>query len=411
VTVSATDSDAAVFLDPFEPGFFDDPYRQYTRLRQQAPVHRSPLGPWTLSRYDDVSRLLRDPSLSVVDDNASTDPTGALFDAAGIARQRRGTRAILNLDPPDHTRIRRLVSKAFTPGRIKALLPRIGRLVDGLLDELARAPKPDLIGGLAFPLPFAVISEMLGMPDADRLQMRAWSHTLVKFLEPVVLPDELPALVEAGDRMDAHLRDAIAWKRANPADDLLSALIAVEEEGDVLREDELLDQVRLLFVAGHETTVNLIGNGMLALLRNPDQLDLLRREPGLAVNGVDELLRYDSPVQFSRRITTSDIEIGGRRIERGSIVFALLGAANRDPAHFGPDAHRLDLRRREAPHHVSFGGGIHHCLGAVLARTEGRVAIGSLVKRFPRLELATDQPAWNGRMVLRGLDELPVTLG
>ena len=411
MTVSATDSDAAVFLDPFEPGFFDDPYRQYTRLRQQAPVHRSPLGPWTLSRYDDVSRLLRDPSLSVVDDNASTDPTGALFDAAGIARQRRGTRAILNLDPPDHTRIRRLVSKAFTPGRIKALLPRIGRLVDGLLDELARAPKPDLIGGLAFPLPFAVISEMLGMPDADRLQMRAWSHTLVKFLEPVVLPDELPALVEAGDRMDAHLRDAIAWKRANPADDLLSALIAVEEEGDVLREDELLDQVRLLFVAGHETTVNLIGNGMLALLRNPDQLDLLRREPGLAVNGVDELLRYDSPVQFSRRITTSDIEIGGRRIERGSIVFALLGAANRDPAHFGPDAHRLDLRRREAPHHVSFGGGIHHCLGAVLARTEGRVAIGSLVKRFPRLELATDQPAWNGRMVLRGLDELPVTLG
>ncbi|HZP27422.1 MAG TPA: cytochrome P450 [Acidimicrobiia bacterium] len=409
--MSATDSDAAVFLDPFEPGFFDDPYRQYTRLRQQAPVHRSPLGPWTLSRYDDVSRLLRDPSLSVVDDNASTDPTGALFDAAGIARQRRGTRAILNLDPPDHTRIRRLVSKAFTPGRIKALLPRIGRLVDGLLDELARAPKPDLIGGLAFPLPFAVISEMLGMPDADRLQMRAWSHTLVKFLEPVVLPDELPALVEAGDRMDAHLRDAIAWKRANPADDLLSALIAVEEEGDVLREDELLDQVRLLFVAGHETTVNLIGNGMLALLRNPDQLDLLRREPGLAVNGVDELLRYDSPVQFSRRITTSDIEIGGRRIERGSIVFALLGAANRDPAHFGPDAHRLDLRRREAPHHVSFGGGIHHCLGAVLARTEGRVAIGSLVKRFPRLELATDQPAWNGRMVLRGLDELPVTLG
>jgi cytochrome P450 len=233
---------------------------------------------------------------------------------------------------------------------------------------------------------------------------------MVKFLEPMVMPEELPALIAAGDHMDLHLREAIAWKRANPADDLLSALIAVEEEGDVLSEDELLDQVRLLYIAGHETTVNLIGNGTLALLRNRDQLELLHHDPMLIVNGVDELLRYDSPVQFSRRITLADVEIDGHTIEQGSFVFTLLGAANHDPAHFGGTVDQLDLRRRDAPHHLSFGGGIHHCLGAVLARTEGRVAIGALIRRYPDVELATDTPAWNGRLVLRGLDELPVAL-
>jgi cytochrome P450 len=251
---------------------------------------------------------------------------------------------------------------------------------------------------------------MLGMPESDRVQLREWSHTIVKFLEPIVLPEELPVLMAAGDRMDEHIAEAIAWKRANPADDLLSALIAVEEEGDVLSEAELLDQVRLLYIAGHETTVNLIGNGTLALLRNREQLELLHDDPTLIVNAVDELLRYDSPVQFSRRIAMRDFEVDGHAIGRGSFVFTLLGAANRDPAHFGADADTLDLRRRDAPHHLSFGGGIHHCLGAVLARTEARVAIGALVRRFPAMEAATDRPAWNGRIVLRGLDELPVSL-
>jgi cytochrome P450 len=416
--VSATDADAApgsgLYLNPFEPGFFDNPYAQYARLREEAPVHQSPLGPWTLTRYDDVSRLLRDPSLSVVDANASTDRRADLFEAVETERARRGSRAILNLDPPDHTRIRRLVSKAFTPSRIDALVPRIEHLVNELLDALveqsAGGEPVDLIRGLAFPLPFAVISEMLGMPETDRDQLRDWSHTIVKFLEPMVLPEELPGLIAAGDRMDEHISDAIAWKRANPADDLLSALIAVEEEGDVLSEDELLDQVRLLYIAGHETTVNLIGNGTLALLRHRDQLELLHHDPTLIVNAIDELLRYDSPVQFSRRITLADMDIAGHRIEQGSFVFTLLGAANRDSAHFGPTVDQLDLRRRDAPHHLSFGGGIHHCLGAVLARTEGRIAIGALVRRFPGVELATDAPAWNGRMVLRGLDELPVSL-
>ena len=401
-------ADEQIFLNPFEPGFFDDPYAQYRRLRELRPVHQSPLGPWTLTRYEDVSRLLRDPSLSVEDANATDDRRGGLF--PDDDRQRRGSLAILNLDPPDHTRIRRLVNKAFTPRRVEHLVPRVEQLVGKMLDAVAPNRAMDVIGDLAFPLPFAVISEMLGMPEADRDQLRGWSHTLVKTLEPLLTPEEVPELMAASDAMVEHVTAAIEWKRGSPADDLLSAMIAVEEEGDRLSTEELIAQVILLFVAGHETTVNLIGNGTLALLRHPDQLAALRNDPALIANAIEELLRYDSPVQFSRRITLEPMEIDGQHIEPGSFVFTMLGAANHDPAHFGDDADELDLRRRDAPHHLSFGGGIHHCLGAVLARTEARVAIGALVQRFSKIALVDDSPAWNGRLVLRGLDTLPVTL-
>lgn len=399
-----------VFLNPFEPGFFDNPYSQYRRLREQRPVNHSPLGPWTLTRYDDVSRLLRDPSLSVEPANATEDQRAELFPDDEERRQ-RGSLAILNLDPPDHTRLRRLVSKAFTPKRVEELVGRVQHLVNEMFDAVEPHGEMDVIADLAFPLPFAVISEMLGMPEADRDELRTWSHTLVKTLEPLLTPDEVPELLAASDAMVEHVTAAIEWKRGTPADDLLSAMIAVEEEGDRMSTPELIAQVVLLFIAGHETTVNLIGNGMLALLRHPDQLAALQADPELIGNAVEELLRYDSPVQFSRRIALQDIDIDGQRIEQGSFIFTMLGAANHDPAHFGPDADELDLRRRDAPHHVSFGGGIHHCLGAVLARMEARIAIGSFVRRFPGVALATSEPAWNGRLVLRGLDALPVTLG
>ena len=405
-----TTADQELFLNPFEPGFFDDPYDQYRRLRELRPVHQSPLGPWTLTRYDDCSRLLRDPSLSVDEQHSAYNGREEMFAAAGVERRNRGTRAILNIDPPDHTRIRRLVSKAFTPRRIEELLPHVQSLVDGMLDAATARGEMDVIADLAFPLPFAVISEMLGMPQADSLQLRDWSHTLVTSLEPLTPPDEIPKMMSASDNMVAHVDAAIEWKRREPADDLLSAMIAAEEEGDRLTSDELRDQVILLFVAGHETTVNLIGNGTLALLRHPDQLERLRSQPDLIGNAIDELLRFDSPVQFTRRIALQHIEVDGQRIEPGSFIFTILGAANHDPEHFGDDADALDLTRRDAPHHISFGGGIHHCLGAVLARAEARIAIGSLVPRFPELALATDAPAWNGRIVLRGLDALPVTL-
>jgi cytochrome P450 len=420
VKIAETEAEAGdeIFLNPFAPGFFDNPYAQYRDLRELAPVHQSPLGPWTLLRYEDCSRLLRDPSLSVEEANIRDGGSARreLFAAAGYDRPDRGSLAILNLDPPDHTRIRRLASKAFTPRRVEALVPRVQALVDEMLDDSVRNAgvrdgQMDVIADLAFPLPFAVISEMLGMPDGNRDELRGWSHTMVKSLEPMITPEDVPELIDASDRMIEHVHAAIEWKRRDPADDLLSALIAAEEEGDRLSTEELVAQVILLFIAGHETTVNLIGNGMLALLRNPDQLQLLASTPEVIGNAIEELLRFDSPVQFTRRVALAPFELDGNPVEPGTLIFTILGAANHDPEHFGPSADQLDLTRRNAPHHLSFGGGIHHCLGAVLARMEARIAIGTIARRFPGVTLATDTPAWNGRLVLRGLDALPVRLG
>jgi cytochrome P450 len=402
-------------LNPFEPGFFDDPYSQYRAVREQDPVHRSPIGAWLLMRYDDVQRVLRDPSLSVEEKHATVArPADPEIQALLERRAERVDRAMLNLDPPDHHRLRRLVAKVFTPRTVEALRPRVQQLVDEHLDAaVARGTgEMDVIADLAFPLPFVVISEMLGVPDTgDRLQLREWSGALVRTFDPIITVDEVKAAFEAGDNMRAFLTDVIAWKRDHPADDVLTALIAAEDEGDRLSPEELEAQTSLLFIAGHETTVNLVGNGVLALLRHRDQLEVLQRDPSLDANAVEELLRYDSPVQMSRRITLAELEIGGHVIEPGTFVMTCLGAANHDPEHFGPDADGLDLRRPNANEHVSFGGGVHNCLGAHLARLEGQVAIGTLVRRFPALDLATDRAEWNGRIVLRGLARLPVSLG
>jgi cytochrome P450 len=395
-------------LDPFVPGFFADPYAQYAALRRSDPVHHSALGPWLCTRYEDCVRLLRTPGLSVEDRHAGVDRRAGRY-APDDPRRERGTRAILNLDPPDHTRLRRLVVRAFTPRRVEALGPRIDVLVDRALDAGAAAGGFDVITDLAFPLPFTVISEMLGVPDHDGQYLRDVSHTLVRALEPLVTEDD-DALRAASDAMHDAVETMIAEKRAAPGDDLLTALIEVRDDGDALSDAELHDQVTLLYIAGHETTVNLIGNGVWSLLRHPDQLARLRADPGLVGNAVEELLRYDAPVQFSRRITRTDVTVGDVTIPAGSFVFTVLGAANRDPAHFGPDADRLDLGRTLAPQHLAFGGGIHHCLGAVLARAEARAAIGGLVRRFPRLAPTDAPPDWNGRLVLRGLESLPVTL-
>ena len=269
----------------------------------------------------------------------------------------------------------------------------------------------EVIADLAFPLPFQVISDMLGMPDADRDELRGWAHTLTLGLEPLLAQLHVDDIMDASDHMNDHVLEAIEWKRAHPADDLLTALIDAEHEGERLTADELVDQVVLLFIAGHETTVNLIGNGTLALLRNRAQLERWQRDPSIATTAIDELLRYDAPVQFSRRVTTVDVDVDGRTIAAGTFVFVVLGSANRDPAHWGDDADTVDLTRAGAAQHVSFGSGVHHCLGAALARLEGRIALGTLVERFPEMELAADEPKWNGRLTLRGLDELPVSLG
>ncbi|MCU1467106.1 MAG: cytochrome [Actinomycetia bacterium] len=403
-----------VMLNPFEPGFFEDPYSQYKLVREQDPVHFSPIGAIALFRYEDVHRVLRDPSLSVDEDKLLPLAVDADPDIAAMLAERRegGSHNMLNLDPPDHHRLRRLVSKVFTPRTVEELRPRVQQLVDEHLDiALASGGDVDLIAGLAFPLPFIVISEMLGIPEGrDRSQLREWSGAVVKTFDPILTRDEILASFDAIDNINAYITEVIAWKREHPSDDLLSALIAAEDEGDRLSEIELMEQVLLLYVAGHETTVNLIGNGTLALLRNRDQLDLLTTDPAVDTTFVDELLRYDSPVQMSRRITVAPYELGGRSIAPGSIVMTCLGAANRDPEKWGETADGLDLRRTNARDHMSFGGGFHSCLGAHLARLEGQVAMTTLVRRFPRVELATDTPAYNGRIVLRGLAELPVTL-
>jgi cytochrome P450 len=410
VSETATESEPVAF-NPFEAGFFDDPYRQYAELREHDPVHRSPLEVWVLFRYDDIVRVLRDPSLSVQIDNAAPTARMQMFaEQAPAEAQERGAHSILNVDPPDHTRLRRLVSKAFTPKMVHELRPRIQELVDDALDTMAASGEADVIGDLAFPLPFTVISEMLGMPDGNRDEVRGWSHTLTKTLDPILSPEEVQAALVAANNMQAHILDVLAWKRDHPADDLLTGLLAAEDEGDRLSEVELLDQVLLLYVAGHETTVNLIGNATLALLGHPDQLEKLRSDPALDAGAVEELLRYDSPVQFSRRITTAELQVDDTTIPAGTFTLTCLGSANHDDARWGPTADELDITRPDAGQHMSFGNGIHHCLGSSLARTEAQVAIGTLVRRFPDLALA-GEPERNGRVVLRGLESLPVTVG
>ena len=296
---------------------------------------------------------------------------------------------------------------------IEELRPRVQELVDQYLDaaEARGTGEMDVIADLAFPLPFTIISEMLGIPDdGDREQLREWSGAIVKGFDPILSPDEMREMVVASDALWNLANDLVEWKRANPGDDLLTGMIAAEDEGDRLTSDELVEQLILLYVAGHETTVNLIGNGTLALLRNRDQLELLQQDPSVEATMADELLRYDSPVQMSRRVTLADYEIDGRRIEAGSLLMTCLGSANRDPARWGDTAAQLDLRRADANQHMSFGGGVHSCLGAHLARLEGREAISRLVRRFPTLELATDELEWNGRIVLRGLRALPLRI-
>jgi cytochrome P450 len=397
-------------FNPFAPGFTDDPYPHYARVRELAPVHADPFGYWLLTRYEDVSWLLR-AGLSVEDRNVAGGPMLEFRESLFGEQERMPASGLsmLDRDPPDHTRLRKLVSKAFTPRAIEALRPRITALVDQMLDEVAAAGRVDLVDALAFPLPFAVIAEMLGTPAADHQRIRELSGTVVRSLEPVADPELAAAITAADAELREIAAEMIAWKRANPAGDLLTALINAEDDGDVLDDSELIAQTLLLYIAGHETTVNLIGGGTLALLTHPGQLATLRERPELVPGAVEELLRYDSPVQASRRITLESVTVRGTEIPAGAFVMASLAAANRDKEFWGPDADNLDVTRPNARQHLSFGGGPHHCLGASLARLEATIVFEHLINRFPNLRQDGDV-IWNGRFNLRGPARLPVTV-
>ncbi len=406
-------TDTAIpFFNPLDAGYVENPYPHLTEMREHDPVHLTLVNQWVLFRYDDTFRLLRDPAMSVNDASIEIHDVErvAAFEAmandAGV--ELRESTSILNVDPPDHTRLRRLVSKAFTPSTIEALRPMVQSMVDTMLDRMADQGTTDVVTELAFPLPFDVISEMLGMPESDKDQIAAWSGAIVRTIDPMISDEQIFEALVAQQRMDEHIDGVIAWKREHPADDLLTALIDAEEDGDTLSSVELRDQVSLLFIAGHETTVNLIGTGIYELLRHPDQLALLRDDPALDVPAIDELLRYVSPVQFSRRVTLAATEFGGKVIPKGMFVLAGLAASNRDPEKWGPSADSLDLTREGAGQHLSFGSGSHFCLGSSLAKLEAQEAIGRFVRRFPGARLAGDV-TWNGRINLRGLERLPMT--
>jgi pimeloyl-[acyl-carrier protein] synthase len=392
--------------NPFLPEFRRDPYPFYRRLREADPIHWNPPGIWILTRHADAVWLLRNTTMS--SDFRNSELYAIFREMQGIDPADERTPSMLFRDPPDHTRLRRLVTKAFTMNRIEGMRPHMQEIVDRLVGDALEKGEMDVVADLAYPLPVRVICEMLGVPEEDHHRFHVWSKDLVATLDPMVGPDVMARAMVSGTAFDEYFVDLIAKRRREPKDDLLTALIQAEEEGGHLSEEELLTQLVLLLVAGHETTVNLISNGMLALLQSPGELRRLRDDPSIIKPAVEELLRYYPPVQLTGRIALQDMEMDGRRVRRGQQVVALVGAANRDPSVFA-DPDRLDLTR-EPNHHVAFGGGIHHCLGSSLARIEGQVALATLVRRTGAIELLTDDPVWKETITLRGLAQLPVRL-
>lgn len=397
-----------VFFNPLDPAVHADPYPQYRLLREQDPVHQGPLGFWIISRYQDIAAALRDPRFGHAMDETAV--MLKIMEGPGSITIDEFSRWMLFRDPPDHTRLRKLVSKAFTPRAVELLRPRIqaivDRLVDDLVAQLADGGVADLVEGLALPLPVTVISELLGVPDEDRAQAREWAEAVAQALDPIVTEEQALRSDAAVVELTAYLKEVIAERRRSPGTDLLSELIAAEDEGGHLNESELISTVALLFGAGHETTRNLIGNGMLALMRNPAEMARLREAPAMIRPAIEELLRYDSPVQNTGRVAKEDTYIGSWPVPKGQPVAFLLGAGNRDPEVF-TDPERLDVGRVDVKP-LSFGGGIHFCLGAMLARMEGAEAFGALLTRVPEVELATENLEWRPHITLRGLSSLPV---
>ncbi|MFJ7492694.1 cytochrome P450 [Streptomyces sp. NPDC097727] len=406
---SAADVPFALF-DPWSPAFVADPYPAYAALRAAGRVHYfEPTDQWLVPHHFDVSALLRDRRLGRTylhrfthEEFGRTPPPAEHEPFHTLNGQ-----GLLDLEAPDHTRIRRLVSKAFTPRTVEQLVPTVRRLAAGLVDSFVEAGGGDLLTAVAEPLPVAVIAEMLGIPESDRAPLRPWSAAICGMFELNPSDETARAAVRASLDFSAYLRELIKERRKNPGTDLISALIAAHDEGERLSEQEMISTCVLLLNAGHEATVNTTVNGWWTLLRHPEQLAALRADHGLLPTAIEELMRYDTPLQMFERWVLDDIEIDGTVIPRGSEVALLFGSANRDPARF-PAPDTLDLARRENPH-ITFGAGIHFCLGAPLARVELAASFGELLRRAPNLRLVAE-PEWNPGYVIRGLKELRVEL-
>jgi cytochrome P450 len=389
---------------PLDPSFIANPYPTYKELRERDPYHPSPLTKaLVVSKYDDVDAVLR--NYKVFSNNRG--PVGT--------RNRRniGERienelqpSMLSLDPPDHTRLRGLVSRAFTPRQVAKMEDHIRQTAQNLLDEVEGQNEFDLMANLASLLPTVVIAEMIGVPTKDRQQFKVWSDRFARVLEPNLTQDELSNVFGTAKLFDEYFRGIVAEHREHPGDDLVSRLIEAEEEGDKLSEEEMIVTLRLLLVAGNETTTNLIGNGLKALLEHPEQLELLRQRPELIDNAIEELLRFDSPVQVDGRTTLDEFQMDRHTLKPGRPVSLLIGGANRDPEEFS-DPEILDITREDAGN-ISFGRGIHHCLGAPLARLEGKIAFEALLERFGNIQFGTRTPEYKQNIVLRGLKHLDI---
>ncbi len=393
------------FDSPFvRPSYEANPYALYEQLRRDAPVYKTALPNgvevWLVTRYEDVEAGLKDSRLVK---NISNARGRSFLERWGFRSLRSNN--MLRTDPPQHTRLRNLANEAFKPKYIRDLRGHIQEIADALLDNMQGAGRMDLIADFALPLPITVISEMLGVPAADHRKFRDWSSALIA---SGALSSESAHLTREALALINYVRKLIANHRKNPQADVISQLIQAEESGDRLSNAELVSTVILLLVAGHETTVNLIGNGMLALLENPDQLEMLKQDPALIKPAVEEILRFVNPVQIVNRYAAEDLEIAGTQIPRGAHLQLVLAAANHDAAYV-TDPKKLDITRGQA-RHVAFGQGIHYCLGAPLARVEGEIAFATLLRRLPniRLSIAPSQLQWRPAYELRGLQSLPV---
>src|SRR5580765_630958 len=395
-------------FNPLAPEFIRNPYPYYERLRATDPLHLTSFGSFVASRHAEASLVMRDKRFGKDFVDRTVRRYGPPIMDEPVFRSM--SHWMLQQDPPDHTRLRGLVVKAFTARRVEDMRPRIQQIVDETLDRIIPQGKMDLIEDFAFRLPVTIICDMLGIPEEHREVFYTSSRDGGRLLDPVPLSPEEIQKGNAGNAMAAmYFQQLFELRRKNPGDDLITQLVQAEEEGSKLSNEELTANIILLFGAGHETTVNLIGNGLLALYRNPDQLALLKARPELITNAIEEFLRYDSSVQMTGRSALEDVELGGRLIPKGESVLCLLGSANHDPAVYPDHPERLDIARPNV-RPLSFGGGIHFCLGAQLARIEAEIAISTLLRRLPDLRIDdVENPAWRPTFVLRGLRDLPAS--